>query len=552
MKKIRQIAVKITLVSICFSGCHSINKKNEKGSQEQANMRITYDDSTLTGKVLPIMMPYNRLIDPAGKVVRFGDPLFENHSLDIKNIPQSSTLVVEDRYGITLIDTTTKKVITSWTYKSDKQYNGLMSTYSGLKLRHTAAGTQIFWSAANGGTHRSFVMQAFWDGKELSLQNAFVFNPVAPSPLALPNELAIHTENGRDYLYVVLNGNNQIEKIDLNTKKTIWNKPTGVAPYGIAIIGEQVFLTNWGGPLPGADSTHMETAGVPYGSTYINPQTGATARGSVQVINQSDGNQVKEIAVGLHPNAIIPSKDGHFLYVANANSDMISVISVADLSVTENIPVRLVAGNKGFIGDSPNALAINDDGTNLYAANGLDNAVALIKLGQNASLKGKGKSVIKGFIPTEAYPGGLLLDNNTLFVTNLEGEGSRTGTDEFKTNEVPQNVTAYNSHHELATISIIPLPGDKLLKQYTERVKKLNLTFREKIARLTPRSNIAPKPIPDRIGEPSVFKHVLYIIKENRTYDQVLGDIGQGNSMPSLCIFGNNITPNQHQLAKNF
>ncbi|BAU53798.1 bifunctional YncE family protein/alkaline phosphatase family protein [Mucilaginibacter gotjawali] len=544
-------ALGAVLLAACIVACSPAKKNGLSGDQEQTNMHSAYDDSTLTNKILPVMMPYNRLIDPAGKVVRFGDPKVENHSLDVKLIPQTTVLAVEDRYGITLIDTTQNKVIAKWTYTDDKQYKGLMSTYSGIKTWTTGTETQIFWSAANGDNHQSYVMQAVWEGKKISIKNAFAFKPAAPSPLALPNELLIRTENYKDYLYVVLNGNNQIVKINLSTNNTVWTKPTGVAPYGIAPVGNQLFITNWGGPMP-TDTAGKETAGVPYGSTYTDPKTGATATGSVQVIDPATGDMVKEIAVGLHPNVIIPSKDGRFLYVANANSDNVSVISVAALQVVENIPVRLIPGQKGYIGDSPNALAINAYGTTLYVANGLDNAVAVIKLGANSSVKGSGKTTIKGFIPTEAYPGGLLVDGNTLFVTNLEGEGSRVSTKEFKAKDVPADVTAYNSHHELATVSIIPIPGQALLKQYTDKVKALNLTFREEIAQLVPRKNITPKPIPERIGEPSVFKHVLYIIKENRTYDQVLGDMTQGNGAPSLCIYGDSITPNQHQLAKNF
>jgi len=533
----------------CLTACHPITKNNGRGDEEQANMHSTYDDSTLTNKVLPVMMPYNRLIDPAGKVISFGDPRVENHSLDIKLIPQTTILAVEDRYGITLIDTVQSKVIAKWSYNDDKQYRGLMSTYSGIKIWSTGNEQQIFWSAADKG--RSYVMQAVWDGQKISIQNTFSFKPLAPSPMALPNELIINTEKYTDYLYVVLNGNNQIVKINLKTKEKIWNKPTGVAPYGLALTGKQLFVTNWGGSMP-TDTTGRETAGVPYGATYTDTKTGATAGGTVQVIDPESGNVIKEIPVGLHPNVIIASKDGRFLYVANANSDNVSVIAVATLQVVENIPVKLIPGKNGFIGDSPNALAVNDDGTTLYVANGLDNAVAVIKLGSKSATNGSGKTNVKGFIPTEAYPGGLLLNGDNLFVTNLEGEGASVSSKEFKNPEVPADVTAYNSHHEKATISVIPVPDKGLLKQYTERVKKLNLTFREEIAQLVPRKNIAPKPIPDRIGEPSVFKHVLYIIKENRTYDQVLGDMPQGKGAPSLCIYGDSITPNQHQLAKDF
>ncbi len=535
--------------TISFSACHSFKKNGPLGDPGQTRVHSAYDDSTLTNKELPVMMPYNRLIDPAGKVIRFGDPRFENHSLDLKLIPQSPVLVVEDRYGITMIDTTKSRVIAKWAYNDDPKYSGLMSTYSGIKTWISGNETYIFWSAAN--KDRSYVMQARWDGKKISIQNALSFKPLAPSPMALPNELVIHTENYKDYLYVVLNGNNQVVKMSLDSQKTIWTKPTGVAPYGIALIGKQIFITNWGGPAP-TDTTGGKTAGVPYGSTYIDPKTGATATGSVQVIDQATGDMVKEIQVGLHPNAIIASKDGRFLYVANANSDAVSVISVSSMQVVENITVQLNPGKKGYIGDSPNALAIDDDRTTLYVANGLDNAVAVVKLGSNSSVNGKGKTVVQGFIPTEAYPGGLLIDHHNLFVTNLEGEGSRVSTKEFKTQEVPADAVAYNSHHQLATLSIIPIPSGQLLKKFTDRVKTLNLTFRAEIAQLTPRKNIAPKPVPERIGEPSVFKHVLYIIKENRTYDQVLGDMPQGKGMPSLCIYGDSITPNQHQLAKDF
>ncbi|WP_439698573.1 bifunctional YncE family protein/alkaline phosphatase family protein [Mucilaginibacter sp. AW1-7] len=550
--------MKISTLSFCallialFSACHSVITNGTAGNQEQSNMHSTYDDSTLNNKILPVMMPYNRLIDPAGKVVRFGDPNFENHSLDIKLIPGTSVLAVEDRYGITLIDSVGSKVIAQWTYTQDKRYNGLMSTYSGLKVHKNGSETHIFWSAANGDSHKSFVMQAVWDGQNISIKNAFEFKPAAPSPLALPNELVINNEAGTDYLYVALNGNNQLVKINLSTGQTIYTKPTGVAPYGLALVGQRLFITNWGGAEP-TDTTGRETAGVPYGKTYIDPKTGATSSGSVQVFDIASGNILNEIPVGLHPNVIIADKSNRFLYVANANSDNVSVINATTLKVIETIPVRLMQDKNGYIGDSPNALALSGDGNTLYVANGLDNAVAVVQLGSTSSANGKGKTAVKGFIPTEAYPGGLLVVDNTLFVTNLEGEGSRVSTKEFKAGpQVPDDVTAYNSHHEKATVSIIPLPNDELLKTYTNRVKTLNLTFRQDIAQLVPRKNIAPKPMPDRIGEPSVFKHVLYIIKENRTYDQVLGDLPQGKGMPSLCIYGDSITPNQHKLAKDF
>jgi len=549
--KQRLIIFILMLANLCFlSACKRL-RNVASYENEQANMHFAYDDSTLTNRVLPIMLPYNRLIAPAGNTISFGDPGFENHSLVARLVPGSSILVVEGRFEITLIDTAVNKVVAEWAYKDDKRLNGLMSTYSGLAILKTGDGAKLYWSAAGGDGDRSLVLEANWDGKEISILDTIGFKAKAPSPLALPNELAINTEKGREYLYVILNGNNELVKIDLASKQTIWTQDTGVAPYGIAISGEKILVSNWGGPKPSADTTARETAGVPYGKTYIDPTTGATLPGSVQVFNM-DGILQKDITVGLHPNAVISSSDGKYAYVANANSDNVSVISLADLNVVETIPVNLIPGKTAFIGDSPNALALSSDNSILFVANGLDNALAEIQLGNTSSANGKGQSFTKGFIPTEAYPGSVLLANDKLFVCNLEGEGSRVSAQDFKSGNRLMGINAYNSHHEKATLSIIPLPNNDQLKSYTNKVKQLNLSFRQEIAQLAPRKNIPAKPMPERIGEPSVFTHVVYIIKENRTYDQVLGDIKEGNGLPSLCIYGDSITPNQHQLARKF
>jgi YVTN family beta-propeller protein len=547
----------IALAAMVLAACHTAKNNKADADNEQLNMHSAYDDSTLNNRVLPVLMPYNRVIDPAGKVITFGNPGDENHSMDVKLIPGTTSIAVEDRFGIAIIDTVQQHVIARWTYSDDAKYKGLMSTYSGLKVLRSLQKTYIFWSAAiaKGRQSRSYVIQAQWNGDKLSIVNTFDFKAESPAPMALPNEVAINNESGTDYLYVVLNGNNQLVKINLDNNKTVWRKQTGVAPYGVTIVKDKIFVTNWAGQQP-TDTLNRETAGVPYGSTYIDPKTGATASGTVSVL-RLDGSLVKEIPVGLHPNAIIGSADEQFVYVANGNSDIVSVISTGSLQNVDNIPVKLMPGIKSFIGDTPNALAINSTGTILYVANGLDNAVAVVKLGSKAAIKGFGKSEVQGFIPTEPYPGGLAVDGNTLFVTNLEGEGSRVSSKEMSAKnlkgDLPETDAAtYNSHHQKATVSIIQIPDSKGLQEYTDRVKKLNLTFREEIARLLPRKNMAPKPMPERIGEPSVFDHVLYIIKENRTYDQVLGDMPEGNGMKSLCIYGDSITPNQHNLARNF
>jgi YVTN family beta-propeller protein len=523
-------------------------------SLEQATEHSPYDDSTLHSAHLPVLMPYNRLLAPAGHVVRYGNADLENHALDVQLIPDTPLLAVEDRYGVAVIDTAKRAVVTRWTYADDARTKGMMTTYSGLKVLRDGATTRLYWSADNGQTRQGGVLEAEYAAGQLRVQRIFPMAPVN-APLALPNDLALTTEEGRRYLYVALNGNNQLAKLDLGTGQRVWTQATGVAPYGVAVAGGQVFVSNWGGPLP-TDTLHHEVAGVPYGKAYTDPKTGAISQGSVTVLACATGQPAGEVPVGLHPNAVLASPDGQTVYVANGNSDAVSVLDATSLRVRETIAVQLLPGPPGYGGDSPNALALSADGTTLYVANGLDNAVAVVALGQAATPAGP--SQVRGFIPTEAYPGGLALGAHSLFVANLEGEGARVDTRAIaqEGGELEERLqkapAAFNSHHQRATVSLIALPTASQLVRYTARVRELSFAFRKDLAQRLPRPGQRPVPLPERLGELSVFKHVVYIIKENRTYDQVLGDLPQGRGEPALCVFGDSITPNQHQLARDF
>lgn len=527
------------------TGCHNF-LGGHTSAKNSADGHSSYDDSTLRQTQAPILLSDNRIIQPAGEVVRYGNTSYENHTLDVKIMPGSDLLAVEDRYGIAVIDPHAKKALARWEYPSDAKFRALMSTYSGIQVLKEDGKTSIFWSAANGDSHQSYVLKAVWNDKKLALDDAISFKPEGDSPLALPNELAIDEEGGINYLFVVLNGNNRLVKMNLKTHDIQWSQPTGVAPYGIVLANGKAYVSNWGG-TQAADNDKAETAGVPYGRSFIDPKTGAINNGTVSVFDAKSGAPVAEIKTGLHPNDLVATRDGHFIYVANGNSDNVSVIDAVQNKELGSIPVTLFTDQQRLIGDSPNALLLSADEHTLYVANGLDNALAVIQL-NGAS------GTVKGFIPTEAYPGGLAQNGNTLFVTNLEGEGAHVNSMSIATSKDVPDVPggAYNSHHQLATLSIIPVPGASELLSYTEQVKRLNLMFRTKIARLMPRKDVAPQPVPERIGEPSVFKHVLYIIKENRTYDQVLGDMAEGDGRADLCTFGSKVTPNEHQIARDF
>lgn len=503
---------------------------------------------------IPTAMPYNRLIDAAGTAVFFGDPKLENHALDLTSLPGGNQLVIEDRYGIAVLDRATRKISYRWSLNDAAATKGLMSTFSGIEAFTVNGQTYLAWGASERDKGKSGVVIASWTNGKIGKVDLLAFAPVAPSPLSLTNDVAVRMEGGECFLYVALNGNNQLVKVRFSDRRTVWTAPTGVAPYALALAGERAFVTNWAGPLPTnvPDSTgSLETAGVPWGQAYIDPRTGAVARGSVSVIDLATGRVDTELQVGLHPNAIVGSPNNRLIYVANGNSDYVSVIDVQTRQVTDSIAVGLFGLGDTYIGSTPNALALDSTGTTLYVANGLDNAIAVIDL-RPAPGQVRGAAV-RGYIPTQAYPGGVLLLNNTLYITNLEAVGARAlnpvdqgGPGQASTSQ------AYNAHRQLAALSIIPLPNQTELVNYTERVRKLSLQFRLALAAKLPRRSARPRPVPERIGEPSVFQHVVYIIKENRTYDQVLGDMPMGRGMPSLCIFGDSITPNQHQLAREF
>ncbi|CAN5655551.1 hypothetical protein BH11BAC5_BH11BAC5_34010 [soil metagenome] len=484
------------------------------------------------------LMPYNRILHSAGEVIRYGNPDQENHALDITTLTNDGKLVVEDRYGIMALDAASKKIVDRWTYSDMPAYKDYISTYSGICSFSWQNKTFVLWSATDGA--KSAVMMAEWANGFKNITHIEIQkNDLAVS--AIPNQIIASIEKGVPFFYVVLNGNNEVLKFKWSDQSLVWKAATGVAPYGIAITGNKLYISNWAGSS--ATDSLKERAGVPWGLAYTDPRTGATAGGSVTVLDATSGKAITDIALGLHPNAIIASKNGRFVYTANASSDGIAVISTVSNKVVEWIDMNLLRGKNNLQGSSPNALTLNADNTQLYVANGFDNAIAVVNLGSKAATLGKGSSYIKGYIPTEAYPGGLVLLPKQLVVTNLESDGSNVISAEKKARTI---------HNQLASVSIIPLPDNAALARFTQEVAQLSMLNRTEQLQLPARVGIAPVPIPERLGEPSVFKHVIYIIKENKTYDQVFGDMPAGKNDSSLCVFGERVTPNMHALGKKY
>ena len=193
-----------------------------------------------------------------------------------------------------------------------------------------------------------------------------------------------------------------------------------------------------------------------------------------------------------------------------------------------------------LFGASPNALVFNPAGDTLYVANGTQNAIAVVHFQP-------GKSKLLGLIPVGWFPGAVEYDapRHQLIVANIKGVASNRGLK-------PARAQESNTHQYRGTLSLVPVPKARELPALTRQVLDNYRYPLLQEARQPARSNQPPRPIPERVGEPSVFEHVVYIIKENRSYDQVLGDVPEGNGNPSLCIFGAQVTPNQHKMVHDF
>ena len=511
---------------------------------------ISHSQNIITQQqIIPrqVTLPYNRMIQPAGTQIFFGDSLLENHSLDASLSPDGKWLAVEERYSIIFISTSDNKVKYRLPNKDQADLAGGMNTYSGITWYSSNQIPEVFWSTI-GRNKRSFVVSAKWNGQKAEFARKFEFKAAPKTDMALPNEILITKESGKEYLYVVLNGNNNVIKQELLTGDTIWTASPGVAPYGLTMASGKLYITNWAGRFPESDDKNV--AGVPWGLARVdNNAGGSTREGSVTVIDPADGRIIKELVTGLHPNEIVNSKDGKFVYVTNSNSDNVTVISTAGDEITETISVRLQPELNPFFGDSPDGLCLSPNGKLLYVANGMDNALAVINLGKKAGNNASAdKSIVTGFIPTGAYPSAVsILNSKYLYVCNIEAEGVRLALPNKSTGNL-----VYNSHNMLASISVIRVPDKNTLKAYTDTVIAVNDLSRATMSMEKPRNSVLQKPVPDRTGEPSVFKHVVYIIKENRTYDQILGDMKQGDGDPGLCIYGADITPNTHKLSEEF
>ena len=244
------------------------------------------------------------------------------------------------------------------------------------------------------------------------------------------------------------------------------------------------------------------------------------------------------------------STDGRWLYVANANSNSVSIINTRTKNLVETLHTALTPDAP--IGSTTNSVCLSPDEKMLYIANADNNYLAVF----DVSDPGHSRSL--GFIPVGWYPTCVRTRGREIFVTNGKGLSSLPNPGEPQPGE-PENKHAYKKSGEIldqyvgsmlkGTLSVIPMPTTTTLADYTAQVYA-NTPFSAQREREAPGAE--GNPIPRKAGEPSPIKYVFYVLKENRTYDQILGDLPQGNGDTSLCLFGKQVTPNAHALVNQF
>lgn len=261
----------------------------------------------------------------------------------------------------------------------------------------------------------------------------------------------------------------------------------------------------------------------------------------VLIVDPAQQKITGEIETGSHPNDMTITKDGRYLFSANANDNSVSVIDLKARKVLETLNTALYPNAPA--GSTPNGLALTADGKQLLIANADNNCLAVFDVSK------PGRSQSLGFIPTGWYPTSVKVVGKKVLVANGKGMASQAnpkGPNPYKRRD---EGTQYIGGLFKGTLSVFELPKGKELAAYSQVVYRNTPYTKEKETVVAGEAN---SPIPTRVGGTSPIKYVFYVIKENRTYDQVFGDMKEGNGDTTLCLFPEKVTPNQHALAREF
>ncbi|WP_310395240.1 bifunctional YncE family protein/alkaline phosphatase family protein [Hymenobacter sp.] len=362
---------------------------------------------------------------------------------------------------------------------------------------------------ASGGHHnRIHCFQV--EGQKLRPDSALVLGDRWPKQKIGVAGLAV--DGRRNLLYAVTREDNSLYTFDLKTRQRLRVLPLPATAYSVLLSpdGTRLYISLWGG-----------RAVVPY---------------------DVDKQQLlAAIPVESHPNDMVLSRDGRRLFVANANSNSVSVIDTRAARVTETLNTALFPASPA--GSTPNGVALNADDTQLFIANADNNCLAVFDVRDPAAARPL------GFVPTGWYPTAVRVAGAQLLVANGKGGTSRPNANGPNPVRDESRAPGYIAGLLPGSLLRLPVPDAAALAAFSAQVYA-NTPFTK--AREAAPEVPAGNPVPQRVGDPSPIKHVFYIIKENRTYDQVLGDLPAGNGDVSLCLFPEAVTPNHHALVREF
>jgi YVTN family beta-propeller protein len=452
-----------------------------------------------------ILLPNGWKLSPAGRSIQLGDL-----PLNMQLSPSGKYLAItnngQSTQTLQLVDPQREKILDE--RELDKSWYG---------LAFSSDEKHLYVSSGNDNTILNFEI------KNNKLRPADTIRLGEPWPKGKISPAGIVVTKDNSLLYTVTKEDSSIYIIDLKKNSVINKIQLPTIAYSCALSADEktLYTSLWGSE-------------------------------NVAVMNTETEAITGLIKTGSHPNELLLNKKGTLLYVANANDNSVSIINTLNNKVIETVSTSLYPTI--LTGSTTNGLALSPNEKTLYIANADNNCLAVF----DVSVQGNSKS--QGFIPVGWYPTSVKVLGNKLMVSNGKGETSlpnpegpqpmsKVDNSGYQTGSTANPQLQYIAGLFKGTLSFIEVPNEDQLKAYTKQVYA-NTPFTDKRAVTADGEN--GNPIPRKQGEKSPIKHVFYIIKENRTYDQVLGDMHKGNGDKSLCLFGEEVTPNHHALADEF
>ncbi|MBI2303046.1 MAG: hypothetical protein HYU66_29410 [Armatimonadetes bacterium] len=452
----------------------------------------------------------NWLLRPAGRLIPLGDA-----PQGCVLSPDGKLLAVANcgngQQSVQLLDTATCQVAaTVKLVRGQAIFHGLAFSYDGSRL-FVAGGPDdvlrvVDLTATDAGTAaislRTTPAEPVVENPEAYAGKITLPDPAGKGVLLYPTGLALAPDG--QHLWATELLGRAVAVVDPVHEEVARRIPVGEYPFELAFVegGSKCYVALWG-------------------------------EAKVAVLDVASGQGLRQIAVGKHPCALCVDPAAHRVYVANAHSDTVSILDSRSDRVVGTISLQPYRNAPP--GATPNALALSPDRGTLYVSEAGDNCVGVVALDRDRN----GGSQ-RGRIPAAWYPTGVqVTPDGTLFVVNSKGLG--TGPN--------GNPRRYVGTFLNGLAQAVAPPLD--LGRWSRDVAENNLDEVAGGVR-QPDDAALRSPIPKRLGDPSPIKHCLYIIKENRTYDQVYGDLPRGNGDPKLCLYGERVTTNQHRLVQQY